>query len=131
MAKQAELDLVEISKDAVPPVVKIISLGKYLYQQGKASKEKKIKQKTSELKVIKTGLATSEHDSMTKIKKLEEFLEDGNKVRVEMFLKGRQRANRVFARGKFEKFLSLITAKHKTEQPLKSLPTGFSITLSK
>ncbi|MBI3671424.1 translation initiation factor IF-3 [Candidatus Azambacteria bacterium] len=87
MAKQAGLDLVEISKDAIPPVVKIIDIGKYIYQKDKSEREKKSKQKASELKIIKIGLATSEHDSLTKIKKLEEFLADGDKVKIEMFLK--------------------------------------------
>jgi len=131
MAKIAKLDLIEISKDAKPPVAKIIDLGKYLYQQEKAKKEKKVKQKSSELKIIKTGLSTSDHDAMIKIKKLEKFLEGGDKVKIEMFLKGRQRANKVFAREKFEKFLTLIPSEYKVDQAMKSLPSGFSIIISK
>ena len=130
-AQEAGLDLVEISKDAKPPVAKIIDLGKYLYQQEKAKKEKKVKSKSSELKIIKIGLSTSEHDAMIKIKKLEKFLEDGDKVKIEMFLKGRQRANKDFAKEKFEKFLNLIPGEYKIDQPIKNLPSGFSIIISK
>jgi len=131
MAREAGLDLVEISKDAKPPVAKIIDMGKYLYQQEKVKKENKSKQKSSEMKTVKVGLSTSEHDAMIKIKRLEKFLENGDKVKIEIFLKGRQRANRDFAREKFSKFLALIPEGHKVDQPLKSLPSGFSIILSK
>lgn len=131
MAKQVGLDLVEISKDAKPPVAKIIDMGKYLYQQEKAKKERKAKQKSSELKVIKVGLSISDHDAMIKIKKLEKFLEEGDKVKVEIFLKGRQRANKEFAREKFKKFIDLISLEYKTDQSIKSLPSGFSMIISK
>ncbi len=127
------MDLVEISQSVDPPVVKIIDLGKYLYQQEKLKKEKraKQKQKSSELKTIKIGLMISEHDAMIKIKKLLEFLEEGNKVKIEMFLKGRQRANKDFAKEKFEEFLNKIEVPYKKEQPIKNLPTGFSVVISK
>jgi len=130
-AKEAGLDLIEIAKDAKPPVAKIIDMGKYLYQQEKTKREQKAKQKTSELKIVKVGLSTSEHDSMTKIKKLEKFLEAGHKVKVEIFLKGRQRANKDFAQERFNNFLSLIQTEHKVDQPLRKLPSGFSIILTK
>ncbi len=132
-AKEAGLDLVEISQSVDPPVAKIIDLGKYLYQQEKLKKEKraKQKQKSSELKTIKIGLMISEHDAIIKIKKLQEFLEEGNKVKIEMFLKGRQRANKDFAKEKFEDFLQKIEIPHKQEQPIKNLPTGFSVVISK
>lgn len=131
MAKAAGVDLIEISKDAKPPVARIIDIGKYLYQKEKAKKEQKAKQKVSELKTIKIGLAISEHDAMIKIKKLAEFLEEGHKVKVEIFLKGRERANPNFAREKFETFLRMINIAYKVDQPIKRLPSGFVIILSK
>jgi len=130
-AKEAKLDLVEIAKDAKPPVVKIIDMGKHLYQQEKAKKEQKAKQKTSEMKIVKVGLSTSEHDAAIKIKKLEKFLESGHKVKVEIFLKGRQRANKEFAQEKFKIFLDKIKTEHKIDQPLKKIPSGFTTLLTK
>ena len=130
-AKNAGLDLVEISKDAKPPVAKIIDMGKYLYQQEKANKEKKAKQKSSDLKTVKIGLMTSDHDAMVKLKKLSTFLSEGHKVKVEMFLKGRMRGNKPFAKEKFQQFLEKIDFEHKIEQPVKEIPSGFTILLSK
>lgn len=131
MSKEAGLDLIEISKDAKPPVVRIMDMGKYLYQKEKAKKENKAKQKATEIKIIKIGPAISEHDAKIKIKKLAEFLEEGHKVKVEIFLKGRLRANQNFAREKFENFLKMINVAYKVDQPTKRLPSGFVIILSK
>ena len=131
MARGKNLDLVEIAPQANPPVARIIDFGKYLYQQEKQIKQQKAKQKTSELKLIKIGMKISDHDALIKIKKLGEFLEDGNKVKIDMFLRGRERANKDFAREKFQHFLSLIQAKYTIEQPMKQLPTGFNILISK
>ena len=131
MARVKNLDLVEIAPQANPPVARIIDFGKYLYQQEKQIKQQKAKQKTSELKLIKIGMKISDHDALIKIKKLVEFLEDGNKVKIDMFLRGRERANKDFAREKFNHFLSLIQAEYTIEQPVKQLPTGFNMLISK
>ena len=131
MARVKNLDLVEIAPQANPPVARIIDFGKYLYQQEKQIKQQKAKQKTSELKLIKIGMKISDHDALIKIRKLEEFLGEGNKVKIDMFLRGRERANKDFARGKFNHFLSLIQAKYTVEQPMKQLPTGFNMLISK
>ena len=101
-AREKELDLVEVAPTAIPPVAKIIDLGKYVYQQEKQQKKQKTKHKAGELKAVKIGQATSEHDMMIKIKQLEEFLKEGYKVKVEMFLRGKRagkqrvRAKKVF-----------------------------------
>ena len=131
MARVQNLDLVEIAPQAKPPVARIIDFGKYLYQQEKQIKQQKAKQKTSELKLIKIGMKISDHDALIKIKKLEEFLGEGHKVKIDMFLRGRERANKDFAREKFNHFLSLIQAEYTIEQPVKQLPTGFNMLISK
>jgi len=131
MAYDQDLDLVEIAPTAVPPVVRIIDVGKLLYQQEKQLKKQKAKQKSSELKVVKIGLSTSDHDALIKIKQIGEFLDEGNKVKVDMFLRGRERANKPFARQKFDAFLQKIQFDHKIEQPTKGMPTGFYIIIGK
>ncbi|HYX08647.1 MAG TPA: translation initiation factor IF-3 [Bacteroidales bacterium] len=89
MADDMELDLVEISPNADPPVCKIIEYQKFLYQQKK--KQKELKQKASKIvvKEIRFGPNTDEHDYNFKLKHAEKFLEDGNKVKAYVFFKGR------------------------------------------
>ncbi len=84
-----ELDLVEISPNADPPVCKIIDYQKFLYQQKK--KQKELKQKASKIvvKEIRFGPNTDDHDYNFKLKHAENFLEDGNKVKAYVFFKGR------------------------------------------
>ncbi len=130
-AHDAGMDLVEIAPTASPPVARIIDFGKFLYQQEKQERKQKAKTKTVGLKAVKVGLRIFEHDALIKIKKLEEFLEEGHKVKVEMFLRGRERANMLFAQERYERFLAMITAPHKIEQPTKKLPTGFITIIGK
>lgn len=125
------LDLVEIAPNANPPVARIIDLGKYLYQQEKKAREQKTKQKATELKLVKITPSISEHDALIKIKKLEEFIKEGHQVEINMFLRGRERANAAFARGKFENFLKLIQIPFKIDRPIKQMPSGFSVIISK
>ncbi len=129
-AREKKLDLVEIAPTAQPPVVKIVDFGKYLYQVQKQEQKQKAKQKTTGVKAIKIGLSTSDHDSLTKIKQMQGFLDEGHKVKIEMFLRGRERANQSFAQERFRHFLSLIQAKHVVEQPVKKIPSGFLTIIS-
>ena len=90
LAKQEDLDLIEISPNANPPVCKIMDIGKYKYdQQKKASKAKK-NQKKVELKEIKLRPVTEEHDYMFKIKNAQKFLSKGDKVKFTNKFKGRE-----------------------------------------
>lgn len=84
-----ELDLVEISPNADPPVCKIIDYQKFLYQQKKKQKELKSKTQKVVLKEIRFGPNTDEHDYLFKLKHAEKFLEDGAKVKAFVFFKGR------------------------------------------
>ena len=89
MADALELDLVEISPKADPPVCRIIDYQKFLYQQRK--KQKELKQKTVQVSVkeIRLGPNTDEHDYNFKLKHAEKFLKDGDKVKAFVFFKGR------------------------------------------
>jgi translation initiation factor IF-3 len=93
-ARDAELDLVEISPDAKPPVVKIIDWGKYNYQRTKQMKKNQKSSKTFDVKQIRMGLKISDHDLETKAKKTREFLEIGHKVKYVLRYKGREMAHR-------------------------------------
>ena len=89
LARQQELDLVEISPNAQPPVCRIIDYSKFLYQQKKRQKEMKQKQVKVEVKEIRFGPQTDDHDYQFKLKHAREFLEEGNKVRAYVFFRGR------------------------------------------
>ncbi len=89
MARKAGVDLVEISPNAQPPVCRIIDYSKFLYQQKKHQKEIKQKQVKQEVKEIRFGPQTDEHDYNFKLKHAQEFLNEGNKVRAYVFFRGR------------------------------------------
>ena len=89
LARSRELDLVEISPNAQPPVCRIVDYSKFVYQQKRRQKEMKQKQAKVEVKEIRFGPQTDEHDYQFKLKHAREFLEDGNKVRAYVFFRGR------------------------------------------
>ena len=89
MAEQHEADLVEISPNAVPPVCRIIDYSKFLYQLKKRQKEQKAKQVKVNVKEIRFGPQTDDHDYNFKLKHAQEFLKDGNKVKAYVFFRGR------------------------------------------
>lgn len=89
LAEQKGLDLVEISPNAQPPVCRLIDYSKFLYQQKKRQKELKAKQVKIEVKEIRFGPQTDEHDYNFKLKHAKEFLTDGDKVKAYVFFRGR------------------------------------------
>ena len=89
LAEEKGLDLVEISPNAAPPVCRIIDYSKFLYQQKKRQKEMKAKQVEIEVKEIRFGPQTDDHDYNFKLKYAKEFLSEGNKVKAYVFFKGR------------------------------------------
>ena len=89
MAEEQELDLVEISAKAEPPVCKILDYQKYLYQQRKKAKEMKANAAKIVIKEIRFGPNTDEHDFQFKLKHAQEFLQEGSKVKASIFFRGR------------------------------------------
>jgi translation initiation factor IF-3 len=89
MAQEQQLDLVEISPNADPPVCKIIDYNKFLYDKKKKDKEQKAKQKTSEVKEVRFTPGTDDHDFDFKSKHAEKFLQEGNKVKAYVQFRGR------------------------------------------
>ena len=128
-AREKGLDLVEITRKATPPVYKITDKGKYLYQQKK--KEKRSSQKTSETKEIRLTFAISEHDLAMRAKQADRFLNQGNRVRVMMRLRGRENALRDFAKQKVQRFLDLLKTGYKIERELKNERGGMAMMIIK
>ena len=89
MAKNEGMDLVEISPNATPPVCRIVDYQKFLFDQKKREKERKAKATKIVVKEIRLGPSTDDHDFNFKLKHAMQFLKDGNKVKVEVFFRGR------------------------------------------
>ena len=132
MAKERNLDLIQITDRANPPVCRICDYGKFVYQMKKKEKERKKEQK-GELKGIRLGFNTSEHDMEIRANHAKEFLEKGNRVQIEMILRGREKELTNFAKEKIKKFLEILESKIsiKVEQELKKVPRGFIMIISK
>lgn len=94
IAEDQGLDLVEISPEANPPVVKVIDWGKYNYQRTKQLQKNKRSAKTFEVKQMRFGLKISEHDLGVKLRKVVDFLEAGHKVKLTIFYRGRELAHK-------------------------------------
>jgi translation initiation factor IF-3 len=90
MAKEAGLDLVEVSPNAHPPVCRLMDFGKFLYRQKKLDQKHKSKQKKNEVKGIRLSLRTGQHDLEVKIKRARKFLEQGNSLKVALIFRGRE-----------------------------------------
>ena len=91
LAEEKKLDLVNISPNAKPPVCKILDYGKYRYELQKKEKEAKKKQKTTQIKEIRLSTFIEDHDIQVKAKTASKFLQDGDKVKVSLRFRGRER----------------------------------------
>lgn len=90
LAREAELDLVKIAPTAKPPVCKIIDYGKYRYELARKEKEARKKQKTVDVKELRLSPSIDTHDVQVKVKKANEFLKDGDKVKISIRFRGRE-----------------------------------------
>ncbi|MGB4800015.1 MAG: translation initiation factor IF-3 [Candidatus Saccharimonadales bacterium] len=94
LAQEQELDLVEISPGANPPVCKIVDWGKYNYQKTKQAQKNRQNNKILEMKQMRFGLKIGDHDLSVKMKKVTGFLEAGHKVKITLFFRGRELAHK-------------------------------------
>lgn len=108
LARQAELDLVEVAPTAKPPVCKILDFGKFLYRQKKQEYKHKKSQKQGEVKGIRLSMRTDTHDLEIKAAKAQVFLKNRNLVKVAMILRGREFSHMDLARDKMRKFADMI-----------------------
>ncbi len=127
-AREQELDLIEIAPTAQPPVAKIMDYGKYLYQEEKKSREAGKKSHEVETKSIQIGIGTSQHDLGMKVKKIEEFFKEGNRVKINMVLRGRAKyLNKEFINERLNRLLYLITEKYRIADGPKQGPRGLTV----
>jgi len=132
LAIERKLDLIQVTEKLEPPVCKLGDYGKYLYQEEKKEKATH-KHKGGELKGIRLTFNISLHDLETRVHQTEKFLKRGDRVRIELPLRGRQKALQDFAREKVEKFLNTLNelVPIKRERELKREARGFTMIISK
>jgi translation initiation factor IF-3 len=130
LAHEHGLDLVEVSPVANPPVAKLIDFAKYKYQQKKMEQLQKKKAKKTEVKTIWVSMRISEHDMEIKANKVTEFLTDGDLVRIELRMRGREQAFGDQGRQNLIKFLTYIKAPHRIEVPIKRMGGTWSTTVA-
>jgi translation initiation factor IF-3 len=131
-AKNRGADLIEISPTAVPPVAKIMDYGKYQYDENKKEKIAKAKTKTTEVKSIQIKIGTGEHDLELKAKKVSEWLSEGNRVKIDLYLVGRSKfmdAN--FLKERLARILKLITVEYRISQEATKGPKGWTLYVEK
>lgn len=108
-ARDAGLDLVEISPNAAPPVAKIVDWGKYQYQKMKEQQRNKKSARTSEIKQMRLGLKIGQNDLDIKLRKVRKFLADGDKVKIQVMFRGREMAHPEIGRSILEKILESLS----------------------
>lgn len=108
MAVQRGLDLVEVAPEATPPVCRIMDFGKFKYLQARRSKEARKKQTIIQVKEVKMGPKTEEHDFQFKARHVRRFLEDGNKAKVTVRFRGREMAHTVLGHKLLERMTQAL-----------------------
>lgn len=131
-AEDASLDLIEISPAAQPPVAKIMDYGKFRYEQKKKAKEVKAKSHVTETKGIQVKIGTGEHDLALKAKRVAEWLQEGHRVKIDLFLWGRYKyMEEAFLKERIDRFLKIVPAEYKIADEIKRSPKGFSTTIER
>lgn len=132
LAQQKGLDLIEISPNSVPPIAKLMEYGKFQYAENKKLKLAKAKSKTTEMKNIQVKIGTGEHDLDLKAKKASEWLREGHRIRIELFLTGRAKYMEFnFLKERVERILRLISEEYVITDPPKKSPKGVAVTIEK
>ena len=132
LAQNKGLDLIEISPNANPPVAKIMDFGKYQYETSKKLKKAKAGAKPSETKSIQIKIGTGEHDLELKAKNASNWLKEGHRIKIELFLAGRAKyMDEKFLKERLDRVLHLITEDYKISDSYKKGPKGLFLTIEK
>lgn len=130
LAKEHGLDLIEVAPLAKPPVCKVIDWGKYQYQLSKKDKDSKKNQVRTTIKGIRIRPNIGENDLNFKIKQTEKFLSQGNKVKIEILMRGREKAFSEQAKQNLQAFIDKINFSFKIEQAINKKFNGFNVIIS-
>lgn len=131
LAKSRDLDLVEVAPNARPPVCKILDYGQMKYQKAKEEQKQRKKQKKVEVKGVRISMRISENDLNFKVNQAQKFLDKGNKVRVELRMRGREKAHMNLGRDLLLKFAEKLEGNIHIEQKPKRERLGLAIIVAK
>jgi len=132
-AKAVELgtDLVVVAEKANPPVARLLDLGKHMYDRRKKQNKQKTKSKGGDIKGVRIGFQMDEHDWEMRLKQAASFLEDGNKVRLEIRLRGREKGRLSIAEERMKEFIAAMPVKAKVEDTISKSPRGLNVLLTR
>lgn len=132
LAKERGVDLIETGPNAQPPVAKLMEYGKYLYLESKKEKKMKAGAKASETKARQIKVATGEHDLELKAKQASKWLQEGHRIKVELYLAGRAKyMDEKFLKERLDRVLHFITEPFKIAEPAKKGPKGLALVIEK
>jgi translation initiation factor IF-3 len=132
IAEERKLDLIEISPKATPPIAKIMDYGKYRYETGRKAREVKAKSHITETKSVQVKIGTGEHDQQLKAKRAAQWLDEGHRVKIDLFLWGRYKyMEQEFLKERLDRFLKIIPTEYKVADPVKKSPKGWTTTLER
>ncbi len=127
LAREKKIDLIEIAASAKPPVARLMSYDKFRYQQEKKMKKQKALQKGSEMKQVQISIREAAHDLKMKADRVNKFMDEGSQVEIVMTLRGREKANKDFAKEKLNDFMKIISPEHRVI--MEPRVGGYGITL--
>ena len=131
-AEEKGLDLIEISPNAKPPVAKIMDYGKYQYSENKKKRASKAKAKNVEVKSVQVKVGTGENDLGLKASKASKWLQEGHRIKVELFLPGRTKyMEKGFLETRLDRILKLITEDFTFAQEVKKVPKGINVIIER
>ena len=131
-ADKYKLDLIEISPNAKPPVAKITDYGEYRYETKKKASAAKAKAHVTETKNVQVKIGTGEHDQQLKAKRIAEWLDEGHRVKVDLFRWGRYNYMEAgFLKERLDRFLKIIPVDYKIADPMKKSPKGWTATVER
>lgn len=131
-AQELGFDLIEVSPNANPPVCRITDYGKFKYEQNKKDKEVKSRAKVTETKEAQVKIGTSEHDMDIKAQKIAQWLKEGHRVKIDLFLWGRYKYMEFnFLKERLERFLAIIPEGFKLADEIRKSPKGLSVAIER
>ena len=132
LSEKEGLDLIEISPKAVPPIAKIMDYGKFQYDQKKKQKASKAKTAIVEVKTVQVKIGTGEHDLSLKAGRVSEWLKEGHRVKIDLFLRGRSKyMDFEFLKERLGRILKLVSEPYGIAEEPKKSPKGLSVLIEK
>jgi len=131
LAREENLDLVEIAAGVKPPVARIVNFDKFRYQKDKEERRQRFAQKIKELKHVRITPRAAANDLRVKASRAEKFLEEGHKVEINLFLRGREKGNKEWGLQKLEEFMKLISTPHQVTMEPRRGGRGFNAQIEK